>query len=68
MDILLQVIGLSFIPLLAVLIFSGACDIYHGLREHFDIRPFKISKISFDQRAFVENFAFRKFKTSFCKG
>jgi len=70
MDILLQVIGLSFIPLLAMLIFSGASDIYHGLKQYFDIRSFKISEMAFDQRAvgFVDNFGFRKLKTNFCKG
>lgn len=69
MDILLQVIGFSFIPLLAILIAGGVVDIYQGLKEHYKFRDFKISEIAFNQNAndVVANFGFTKFNTDFCK-
>lgn len=69
MDILLQVIGLCFIPLLAILVFSGLHEIYHGLKDHFGFQNFRVSEMAFKHSAidFNENFGFRKFNTSFCK-
>jgi len=69
MDMLLQVIGFGFIPLLAILIAGGMVDIYQGLKEHYQFRDFKISEIKFKQNAnnIVENFGFTRFNTNFCK-
>ena len=69
MDILIQVIGYCFIPLMAIVIISGIGEIYRGLKEHFAFQGFKIYEFSFDQRAndFKTTFSFQKLNTSFCK-
>lgn len=69
MDLVLQVIGLGFIPLLALLVLSGTSEIYHGLKDHFGFQGFKVSEMAFKHSSFDlnENFGFRKFNTSFCK-
>jgi|TARA_R110002096_G_scaffold416576_2_gene619204 hypothetical protein len=69
MDILLQVIGLCFIPLLAILVFSGMSEIYQGLKDHFGFQNFKVSEMAFKHRAIDlnDNFGFRRFNTNFCK-
>ncbi|MCC3861111.1 hypothetical protein [Pseudemcibacter aquimaris] len=35
MDILLNIIGLGFIPLLILMVAGGLSDIYLGLKEHY---------------------------------
>ena len=69
MEILLQIIGYGFIPLLAILIAGGIVDIYQGLKEHYKFRDIKISEMAFNQKAndVVTNFGFTKFSTDFCK-
>ena len=70
MDILIQVIGYCFIPLMLIVIISGFNEIYRGLKEHFAFQGFKIYEFSFDQRVndFKAKFVFRKMNTNFCKG
>lgn len=69
MDLLLQIIGFSIIPLLAILIAGGVVDIYRGLKEHYKFRDFKVSEMAFNQNTsdLVEDLGFTKFNTKFCK-
>lgn len=69
MDTLIHFISLGFIPLLALLVFSGLQEIYQGLKEHFEFSGFKISEIAFDQNEsdLTQGFGYRKINTSFCK-
>ena len=43
MDILIQIIGYSFIPLMAILVFSGAQDIFSGLKDFYATKPIKLN-------------------------
>ncbi len=68
MDILLQIIGYSFIPLIGILVITGIHDIYQGLKEHFDFRPVNITElpIRFNRIEFSDNFGFKKVNSHFC--
>lgn len=70
MDIFLQIIGFSFIPLLGVLVYSGINDIFCGLKEHYGAKSLKINELPFNQKAheFISVLSFRKIDTDFCKG
>jgi len=69
MDIIINIIGLCFIPLLGVLVFSGIHEIYHGLKEYFKFDGIKISELAFKKQAhqFTKNIGFIKFNSNFCK-
>lgn len=62
MDIVMQLIGLGFIPLLAILVFGGINEIYQGLKEHLGFKKPLISEFNFNGKAleFIESFGFRK--------
>lgn len=45
MDILLNIIGLGFIPVLIVMLAGGLSDIFMGLKEHFGF-SFKVPAVS----------------------
>lgn len=69
MELALQIIGLGFIPLIGILVYSGLNDIYCGLKEHYGSQSFKISELPFNQKAhnFVTGLGFRKINSSFCR-
>ncbi|MBT5072219.1 MAG: hypothetical protein HOJ34_11950 [Kordiimonadaceae bacterium] len=69
MDIIINIIGLCFIPLLGMLVFSGIYEIYHGLKEYYKFDGIKISEMAFNQSALqlTKSFGFTKFKSDFCK-
>ena len=43
MDIILNIIGLGFIPLLILMLAGGLNDIYRGLQEHLELNNVKIT-------------------------
>ena len=69
MDIILNLIGLSFIPLLILMMASGLSDVYHGLQEHFSLNKVKISilPVNFKSHDVSEKFGFRKLNINFSK-
>lgn len=69
MDTVIHFISLGIIPLLALLIFSGFREIYHGLKEHYEFSGFRVSELTFNQNKIdlSHNFGYRKINTSFCK-
>ncbi len=69
MEILFQLIGLSFIPLLGILIWGGVSEIFVGLREHFGARPPFIVELPFKEKAkdLASSVGFRKIDTEFCR-
>ena len=69
MDIILNLIGLSFIPLLILMMASGLSDIYYGLQEHFSFSKAKISilPVNFKSHDVSEKFGFRKLNINFSK-
>ncbi len=70
MEILMQFIGLSFIPLLGILVWGGISEIFTGLREHYGARTPLIIELPFKEKAkdFAKGLGFRKIKTDFCRG
>ncbi len=68
MDILLNIIGLSFIPLMLMLVLSGLNEIYQGLREHYQITDVKLSEVPLEAKSFylVKNQGLRKLNIDFC--
>ncbi|MBT5186007.1 MAG: hypothetical protein HOH19_03285 [Kordiimonadaceae bacterium] len=70
MDLLIQIIGYSFIPFLAILIASGISEIYQGLKEHYQFKGFKVTQIPFNEKTniMVKSFGFRQLNIGFCKG
>ncbi len=69
MEILLQIIGYSFIPLLAMLVYGGLSDIFSGLKEYYNDKPLNIIELPFKQKAceFVSELRLRKNNTDFCR-
>lgn len=70
MDIFLNLIGFSFIPLLILMLAGGLNDIYRGLQEHFAFNDPKISllPVNFKAHDISEKFGFRKLNVNFSKG
>jgi len=70
MDLLIQIIGYSFIPLLLILIVSGMREIYQGLKEHYQFEGFKVSQLPYNEKAsnLAKSFGFRNLNVDFCKG
>ncbi|MDG1996134.1 MAG: hypothetical protein P8J14_06560 [Emcibacteraceae bacterium] len=70
MDIVLNIIGLGFIPLLILMLAGGLSDIVIGLREHFSLRTPSVSTLPFNLRVdeVSEKFGFRKLEINFTKG
>ena len=70
MDIILQIIGLGFIPLLGMLVYSGIHEIYLGLKEHFSFKRIEVFEMPFRAKAIeiIENFGYRKLEINFNKG
>lgn len=70
MDIILNIIGISFIPLLILMLAGGLTDIYRGLQEHFALHNAKISllPVNFKSHDVSEKFGFRKLNINFSKG
>ena len=68
MDILLNIIGLSFIPLIFILVVSGLNEIYQGLKEYYQITDVKLSEVPLEAKSFyfVKNQGFRKLNIDFC--
>lgn len=69
MDIIINIISLCFIPLLAMLVFSGLREIYQGLKEYFEFDGIKISELAINRQThqLTISFGFTKFNSSFCK-
>ncbi|MDG1708865.1 MAG: hypothetical protein P8H03_08885 [Emcibacteraceae bacterium] len=69
MDIVLNIIGLGFIPLLILMLAGGLSDIVIGLREHFSHHATNISILPFNLKAddVIEKFGFRKLEINFSK-
>jgi hypothetical protein len=70
MDIILNIIGLGFIPLLILMLAGGLNDIYRGLQEHLELNNVKITvlPINFKSHDISEKFGFRKLNINFSKG
>ena len=70
MDIILNIIGLSFIPLLILMLAGGLNDIYRGLQEHLELNNVKITvlPVNFKSHDISEKFGFRKLNINFSKG
>lgn len=69
MDIILNLIGLSFIPLLILMLAGGLSDIYRGLQEHFALSNPKITllPVNFKSHDITEKFGFRKLNVNYSK-
>lgn len=69
MDILLNIIGLGFIPLLILMVAGGLSDIYYGLQEHFSFNKAKFTMVpvNFKSHDITEKFGFRKLDINFSK-
>ncbi len=69
MEIMLQIIGYSFIPLLAILAIGGVHDIVAGLKEHFSAQPIKLKIIPGDIRvsSLLTNANFKGINRDFCE-
>ena len=70
MDIILNIIGLSFIPLLILMLAGGLNDIYRGLQEHLELNNVKITvlPVNFKSHDITEKFGFKKLNINFSKG
>ena len=70
MDTLIQLIGLSFIPLLGILAWGGVSDIVAGLREHYGARTPLVIELPFKEKArgIATSLGLRKLNTEFCRG
>lgn len=70
MDIVLNIIGLGFIPLLILMLAGGLSDIVMGLREHFSLHSPHVSTLPFNLKAddVSEKFGLRKLEINFSKG
>ena len=70
MDIILNLIGLSFIPLLILMLAGGLSDIYRGLQEYFSLSNPKVTllPVNFKYHDIPEKFGFRKLNVNFSKG
>jgi hypothetical protein len=70
MDIILNIIGLGFIPLLILMLAGGLNDIYRGLQEHLELNNVKITvlPVNFKSHDISEKFGFRKLNINFSKG
>jgi len=70
MDIVLNIIGLGFIPLLILMLAGGLSDIAIGLREHFSQHSANISTLPFNLRTddISKKFGFRKLEINYTKG
>ena len=70
MDIILNIIGLGFIPLLILMLARGLNDIYRGLQEHLESNNVKITVLpaNFKSHDITEKFGFRKLNINFTKG
>lgn len=70
MDIILNLIGLSFIPLLILMLAGGLSDIFCGLRDHFELNNPKITilPVNFRSHDVTQKFGFRKLNVNFSKG
>ncbi len=69
MEIFLQIIGFSFIPLLTILVYGGLRDIFSGLKEYYSDKPLSIIELPFKQKAcdLVSELRLRKINTGFCQ-
>jgi len=70
MDIILNIIGLGFIPLLILMLAGGLNDIYRGLQEHLELNNVKITvlPVNFKSHDITEKFGFKKLNINFSKG
>ena len=70
MDIILNIIGLGFIPLLILMLAGGLSDIYRGLQEHLEFKNAKITvlPVNFKSHDITEKFGFRKLNINYSKG
>ena len=70
MEIILNIIGLGFIPLLILMLAGGLNDIYRGLQEHLELNNVKITvlPVNFKSHDISEKFGFRKLNINFSKG
>ena len=70
MEILMQFIGLSLIPLLGILVWGGISEIFAGLREHYGARTPFIVELPFKDKAkeIANSLGYRKINTDFCRG
>lgn len=70
MDIILNIIGLGFIPLLILMLAGGLNDIYRGLQEQLELNNVKITvlPVNFKSHDITEKFGFRKLNINFSKG
>ena len=70
MEIILNIIGLGFIPLLILMLAGGLNDIYRGLKEHLELNNVKITvlPVNFKSHDISEKFGFRKLNINFSKG
>ena len=70
MDIILNIIGLGFIPLLILMLAGGLNDIYRGLKEHLELNNVKITvlPVNFKSHDITEKFGFKKLNINFSKG
>lgn len=69
MDILIQITGFCFIPLLSILIYSGVKEIFSGLKEHYQFEGVKFSVIPFNGKMneFIKSFGLRRLNVDFVK-
>ena len=70
MEIILNIIGLGFIPLLILMLAGGLNDIYRGLQEHLELNNVKITvlPVNFKSHDITEKFGFKKLNINFSKG
>jgi hypothetical protein len=70
MEIILNIIGLGFIPLLILMLAGGLNDIYRGLKEHLELNNVKITvlPVNFKSHDITEKFGFKKLNINFSKG
>lgn len=70
MDIILNIIGLGFIPLLILMLAGGLNDIYRGLKEYLELNNVKITvlPVNFKSHDITEKFGFKKLNINFSKG
>ena len=70
MDLILNIIGLGFIPLLILMLAGGLSDIYRGLQEHLELNNAKITMlpVNFKSHDIIEKFGFRKLNINYSKG
>lgn len=69
MDVFLQIIGFSFIPLLGIMVYCGLQEIFSGLKEYYGTKSFIIIELPFKQKAqdIVSGIGLRKIDTNFCR-